>query len=289
MNKRTQYTSNDLGASFGLTVAFLLIGSVFCGFFPQSNGWWQWFANATISLCVGLSAFCYALASRADFVQVTRLKGGFRTAHVGWGCLATLFLIVAMTPLNAWLCDLVESFGLPRPGVEISLDNMFVVILFACVLPAVNEELAFRGTVAQSVNGCKRWQALAVSGALFALYHCNPAQTIHQFVLGMWLTLLVYRSGSLLTSIVVHFFNNLFVCVWAYCGLDYVFESYQLLWFVGGSILFALCVWGYLRTTKDYGQTPSQQWKLQGSGKAILFVAVGLCALLWVSALLIKA
>src|SRR3989442_5390787 len=77
------------------------------------------------------------------------------------------------------------------------------------LLPAVCEELAFRGFI---LSGLLRRMsvptAVILSGFLFGFFHMNPQQLLNATALGMILGVLATRSGSLLPGICFHFANN---------------------------------------------------------------------------------
>jgi sodium transport system permease protein len=77
------------------------------------------------------------------------------------------------------------------------------------VLPALAEELAFRGFI---LSGLRRrfapGTAVVFSSFLFALYHFNVFQLIPAFVLGLVLGTLRLRTGSVLPGMLFHLLHN---------------------------------------------------------------------------------
>jgi sodium transport system permease protein len=77
------------------------------------------------------------------------------------------------------------------------------------VLPAVCEELAFRGFI---LTGLRRyfqpWPAILLGGFLFSLYHMNVFQLLPTFILGVVLGVLTVRFGSVLPAMLFHFLHN---------------------------------------------------------------------------------
>lgn len=299
---RLNYEKKDLGPSFAIAVGVMLVASLVLGLIFGENveGWQSWLMQGLYTALVGSSAFIYAVATKTKVFVATRLNKAPHYAHFLWGCLAVVFLIFCMTPLNNWLMDAIVAMGLDRPSVNVD-DNVAGLLIVACLLTCFTEEIVFRGTVAQSLeSNSNKLGALAISGALFALFHANPAQTVHQFVLGAWLTLLVFRSGSLWTSIIVHFFNNALVVVlsYTYVGSDEFWNvqtniGWVLALFVVGLVGFGLCVFGYLKTTKSVWQSEQKDEQAQSKERntqSILFLCIGIavCAILWVSTLLMK-
>jgi sodium transport system permease protein len=97
--------------------------------------------------------------------------------------------------------------GEPRP-VPAEAAQYFLVL---AVLPAVCEELAFRGFI---LAGLRRvlapWPAVLLSSFLFALYQMNVFQFAPHFLGGVVLAMLTVRSGSVLPAVVFHLvFNTL--------------------------------------------------------------------------------
>ena len=265
---RLNYKKRDLGYSFALTTFVMVVAALALQLFfgADTSGWKFWLMQSLYTLLIGCSAFLYAAITKTNVFAATKLNKRPKLSHALWGCGAAVFLVLCMSVINNLFLDAIESMGLNRPSVELE-SNLAGLIICACVLPALAEEIVFRGTVAQSLYGHKsKLAAIAISGALFSIFHANPAQTLHQFVLGAFLTLLVFRSGSLWTSVIVHFFSNAFVVVLAYTpfGSDEFWNlrtnvKWALPLMIVGIVGFVLCVWGYLKTTKSNWQTPVEE------------------------------
>jgi membrane protease YdiL (CAAX protease family) len=107
------------------------------------------------------------------------------------------------------------------------------IILFIAVIPAVCEEILFRGYLMQSirVRNTKGF-AIFVSALLFAAIHFNPLGFIPIFVIGLFLGSIFYATRSIIPCILFHFLNNLLVVISANYGstdnLEYISIS---IWF----------------------------------------------------------
>ena len=306
--RRLSYEKRDIGYSFALVTFIMVAAALLLDliFSSPSSGWQFWLMQGLYTLLIGSSAFLYAVLSKTKVFVATKLNKVPNPWHTLWGCGAVAFLILCMSQVNTLFLDLIEAMNLPRPAVQ--LDTSVVgLIICACILPAFTEEIVFRGTVAQSLYGNKnKLAALAISGALFAIFHANPAQTLHQFVLGAFLTLLVFRSGSLWTGIIVHLFNNALVVGLSYTpmGSDEFWNltintTWALTLTLVGIVGFALCVFGYVKITKSGWHTAepdstqadeSAQIVAKNQIKksyATLLVAVAVCVVLWIAQLLV--
>ncbi len=98
---------------------------------------------------------------------------------------------------------------------ETIFEASFIVIVVA-VVPAICEEVFFRGYVQKSFEFRIRpvWAAL-VTAIFFALYHFNPYGLIALFALGFFFGYSAYKSNSIFIPLILHFLNN-FIAVMTY-------------------------------------------------------------------------
>jgi hypothetical protein len=101
-----------------------------------------------------------------------------------------------------WIPDIMEqAFG------DI-LSGWVGVVTVALVGPVV-EELLFRKAVTDAL--LKQFHPLLsifFSAMLFGLFHINPAQIVPAFLIGLLLTWVYVRTGSLLLTTIMHILNN---------------------------------------------------------------------------------
>jgi membrane protease YdiL (CAAX protease family) len=78
------------------------------------------------------------------------------------------------------------------------------------LLAPLAEEVVFRGAILRSLLRWhhNHWVAIAISAALFALTHMNPAQMPHALLIGVLLGWMYYRTDSILPGVVYHWVNN---------------------------------------------------------------------------------
>lgn len=123
---------------------------------------------------------------------------------------------------------------------------LWFIILLMAVLPAICEELAYRGFI---FGGLLRQQgllrAIVVSALLFGFAHAILQQSISASVMGLILGFIAWRTGGVICTIIVHLINNALTLTMAWCGenekavpdlLSWVFQagadgwSYQPSW-----------------------------------------------------------
>lgn len=200
------------------------------------------FTDVTISvlqLVIGIGAVMIPLAC---MLRLTRLRG--RDLRIllpaPWSpafCLP-VFLGLANTAnlAGALLSNLLgienTSSILPSGGTE-----LFLQFLVLCVMPAIVEELFFRGALQGLLRPCGSEVAIFGPALLFALLHLDPIQGLTALVCGVFLGWLAERSGSILPGMLLHFTNNclaflsLYLRFYAPNNVSFGVELFLLLFF----------------------------------------------------------
>jgi len=108
-----------------------------------------------------------------------------------------------------------------------NVPEMLLVIITIAVVPAICEEVMFRGYIQRSFGFKFKPHIAAILTALFfALYHFNPYGLIPLAIIGFYLGFAAYTSQSLVIPIIIHFLNNFFaVMLYFIIGDDELFKS----------------------------------------------------------------
>jgi sodium transport system permease protein len=85
---------------------------------------------------------------------------------------------------------------------------LWIVWLAIGVTPAVCEELFFRGFVMSGLRSTGAWPAALISALLFGVAHASIYRLMPTLFLGILFGVLVWRTGSIVCSIVAHALNN---------------------------------------------------------------------------------
>jgi membrane protease YdiL (CAAX protease family) len=84
-----------------------------------------------------------------------------------------------------------------------------LVLLFIAVIPAVSEELLFRGFLLSGLrSSAHKWTAIIVTAVVFAVFHFFFFRFAVTAVLGVVLAYLCWQSRSVIPAIVTHFLHN---------------------------------------------------------------------------------
>jgi hypothetical protein len=109
--------------------------------------------------------------------------------------------VFSLTPTNS----LGEAFRDAGYGVGIT-------VLCLCVMPAIFEEIAFRGIIqGRLARVVTRTESLLITSFAFGIIHMSLVSLPYLAALGLLLGWLRQRSGSLVPSMVVHGVHNLVV------------------------------------------------------------------------------
>lgn len=115
-------------------------------------------------------------------------------------------------------------------GNLIYADNiveMILVVITISIIPAICEEVMFRGYIQRSFEfKFKAHSAALLTAVFFALYHFNPYGLIPLAIIGYYLGFAAYSSQSLFIPMVLHFLNNFFaVVLYFIIGDDELFKT----------------------------------------------------------------
>lgn len=87
-----------------------------------------------------------------------------------------------------------------------------VLIVTFCVMPAILEEIAFRGLIQHWLQSALvPWKALVLASFLFALVHFSVLSFWYLFLVGCCLGWAKQKTASLYPSMLVHFLHNFVV------------------------------------------------------------------------------
>ena len=128
---------------------------------------------------------------------------------------ATVLLVILLAfllmPVMSWINLLSMLFvkNYVSSSMEsLQTDALAKNLIYVALVPAVAEEFMFRGIFFHGYRPAGVRKAAIFSGLCFGLIHMNLNQFCYAFVLGVIFALLVEATGSLLSSLIVHFMIN---------------------------------------------------------------------------------
>ena len=232
------YSANLIGMAVGL---YLLLGQLLQAALSAALGanlpgagaanpagipvWAAMLLNC-LATCVNLALPLFCLRRWARPLGLSRrpLRPPSRQA-----ALLGIPLFLCYTTLCSALSNLVRillGFGGYTPPAAVRLPDsaggLALAFVAICVLPAVLEELFFRGAIQGILAPYGDWFSIIVTSALFALLHSDLSQLPSIFALSLFLGYVAAATKNVGNSILLHFVNNVssFLLLWSQQQMD---------------------------------------------------------------------
>lgn len=163
-------------------------------------------------LVIALPAFAVVGWLRLPFKETFSFRKPPLTALIGAPMMApgTVLLTSIMVALQNSVLPMSQTFAKALTDVMTPKEQSMSMILFAmAVMPGICEELLFRG----AIYGLLRRKFNTVGccifvGVLFGFFHLSGYRLLPTAFLGIILTLMVYRTGSIFPSMLFHASHN---------------------------------------------------------------------------------
>ncbi len=177
---------------------------------------YYWFSIPYMLLSQVVFVCIYLLYHKANRISFSASKVFVKKTNV-WTALLSCFTGIVcvlgfVLLIETCFGKMFKSWGLEPSAIGLPLDNvgwLFVNLLILGLVPAICEELLFRGVIFQGLK--ERFSSITsicLSALLFALVHQSIQQFIYPFILGCILALVFEKTNNLTYSILIHMFNN---------------------------------------------------------------------------------
>lgn len=295
--RRRALTEAGVAYSVGAVLpvlATLLVGviaALAAGEAYAQTAWYRFLAYLLPQVCFAVAALIFFRRSK---VEVRAVYRGCKWYYFPLALLMQFGLMSSLSELNTMFVELLEGFGYESATTPLPpLDGWYLLpaLLIIALLPAVFEETLFRGILVGRM-AASEWGTAAtvlISGALFSLYHGNPAQTLYQFVCGATFALVVVRAGSILPSMAAHFANNAAILILTATG--YQTEGGWLMpqgWNIALTAASAVCLVAVLAYLVFFDKSNARKGGVKDAKYFFFAAAVGIavCAVQWFAVLI---
>ncbi len=155
-----------------------------------------------------IPAIIYLIVTKQNFFEAIRL----RKMNI-WSVLLLIPVVYLLEPLlvciNAF--SMAFSTNVIANTMQDITDMMPYIagLSLMALLPALVEELTFRGVMMNSFHrDSNPWPAIIFSAICFGCMHMNFNQITYALVLGILMGIIVEATGSILSTVIVHFIYN---------------------------------------------------------------------------------
>lgn len=272
MEKKLDYLPQHSGQVFLLALLVPLLIQIIFSIIGSSNPQMfkeTWFLSIYRLMLAG--GFVGVFFAFNKMQHISNFACGIKNKTNPWIVLVCLALIVGFlfltSPFVSWIDYWISLTGIKVDGsIGFSLDgfgNFLLVVLMLGIIPAVTEELIFRGMIFQGLKKYGKWPAILISAAAFSLMHLNIPQFPYTFLLGILLGFVMYETRSLWLCMLMHFANNFVVLLSAFVsGEAQSIEAEAtstpiwaaILFFVAAILLAACAMWLVHKLAKQKNQ-----------------------------------
>ncbi len=158
---------------------------------------------------------------KSKWLKALNLNIGVSASNIVLGTLMTLasfpliqysFYLNKQLPLPDWMVSIEDSTAELITNLLITTESyeLFFNIFVIAVIPAIGEEIIFRGILQKQVQRLTHNPHVAIwfAAIVFSAIHVQFQGFFPRMILGALLGYLLYWSGSLWLPIIAHFFNN---------------------------------------------------------------------------------
>lgn len=147
----------------------------------------------------------------------------FKLNHVIISLLLSVGMFLGLGFINLKINETLVGLGVKASTPEVVVENVWQFLFFTitlAVLPAVFEEMFFRGILLNSLSGKNTILSVLTVSFCFSLYHCNLSQFVYQFIYGVAFSFVAIICKSIIPCIISHFLNNFIVLLFYFVGVS---------------------------------------------------------------------
>ncbi|MBQ2945467.1 MAG: CPBP family intramembrane metalloprotease [Clostridia bacterium] len=168
------------------------------------------------------------------YLKLKNFKLRYLPVCISASVAATFFSMLINAGISA-LFKIESSGKLPSAIGELEFGGILSVAVALVVLPAILEELYFRGAYCSQYSEFPRIEVILAAAISFTVLHGSLQNLVSPFICSIVYSLLVYLSGSVWAAIIAHAVNNMLAVTAAYYA-DIIAKS-ELKWIIFVTLL----------------------------------------------------
>ena len=191
----------------------------FSGIKLVSGTFVYYFVSALVELVFAASAVFVVYSRKKDLVKSTGMSKKVNGNIAIWCFLASFVSLIGFGNLTNVFIEFLYKLGYSSILGNIELSSFWQylgMIISSCVIAGFSEELLFRGVIQSGLNKWGIRVSVGVSALIFMLMHGNAEQTVHQFIIGVIVGYVFFKTRNLWIGVLMHMFNNFIPITQAY-------------------------------------------------------------------------
>lgn len=221
-----------------------------------------------------LAVFCFFNKNKQNNI-ISKPKAGKIFMYLAIG-IAAFFCLY---PIVACVDKLFVHFGAKLTSIPYALNTKtyLVSLLTYVLIPAVCEELLFRGLIFKGLKNHSNVLAIVLSALMFAIFHMSYQQLVYPILMGLLLGVIMCYENNIIYCIAVHLINNFLSLTTSFLNINLIFNHWAyILLAVVLLLIFLGVVLYFVFKQKNVKQ------KLDSSCKKYIIMSFAIMLVIWV-------
>ena len=266
-------------------IIFTILGMYTATFFGATTSGYQSFMSTAEGLLISSLVmdgtmlgifFFFNKKSTSKIINKPNIKKTFLYISIAIASFIMLYPII--TCIDNLL--IYHGVKISELSYDLSTKNYFISLISLVVLPAVCEELLFRGIIFRGLKQGGKTFSIIITGIMFSIFHMSITQSVYPLLMGILLSLVMYQEDNIYYPILIHIINNFLSLTLSYFGISLVFNhwTYILLACVLAIVFITLVL-----TLSIIGNRGSKKTKISTEQIIYLISSFAIMLLIWIS------
>lgn len=162
---------------------------------------------------------------------------------------------------------------------DFSTANYFICFIPMVILPAICEELLFRGLIFKGLKKHGAVLSILLTTVFFTLYHMSLQQTIYPLLFGALLTFVMYKENNLIYTFLMHLTNNFLALTFMFLKINLFVNKlwYYILAAILLTIFITILICFIIKLTKQQNNS-----KIEKNSLLLLIIVLFVMFILWI-------
>jgi len=265
------------------TLFFAAVGLIIASFFNISNKTFFAFIDTAIGSLI-LSLFVDALIvliffffnKKKDNEIIAKLKTKKILLYILLAVICYLVLYPIVTSFNSIIYKFFPERDL---SYNLTTANYFISLIPMVILPAIAEELLYRGLIFKGLQKAGNTFAIIVSAIMFSLFHLSLEQTIYPILMGLILAVIMCYENNIIYCITLHLTNNFLALTIKYFNINLSFAHWSYY------LIAILCLFAFISIITiiiKKLKEKTQVEKISSEHKVYFAICLAIVLILWI-------
>lgn len=286
----TKLTVKDSALSFMLGFFFCQLGAVatsiitmfVCSFLKMDSEAITSFMNKSIGytiLSVGMYFAMFLVFLFFNNKKENKITEKFSFRKLLLYILIALVTFLVLYPVVTCIDTVLNHYKIKINVLPFDLTqkSYFISLISLVILPAICEELLFRGIILKGLKKHGKAFSILISAIMFSIFHMAISQTVYPLLMGILLGVIMYNENNIYYCIAIHMTNNFTSLTLSYLKISLVFNHWSY-WILAA---FALIIFTTIILVATF-KNNKEKAEINSSHKKILALSLTVMLALWI-------